>query len=138
MDMDLRRIFGEPALDLLAKHGFAERRRHDGNGLARDYANRDFGIQLTYSVQGKNMFLMPRNDLRNYYSVEYVVGFFSGDEAHADKSFDAAVRFVGERYSTIAALFSGRDGGAGLKELDDFIYRQNARRFHYDRIADPS
>jgi hypothetical protein len=83
MDRDLRRIFGDPMLDLLAEHGFAERFRYDDeNGLARDYANRDFGIQLTSSMQGKCVFVMPRNDLH------------------------------------------------------DFISRQNARRFHYDRVAD--
>ncbi len=140
-DDELKETFGEPLLDVLAKHGFHEVGRfQDSDGwYLRDYSNGEMGVRLMNHM-GTDVEFISRSDISHYrpelvpkgimacYSVATVAADF-GDVLDDRASNDNRARYIDRNFSRIARIFAERDRGVALRALHDRLVQESRRRF---------
>ena len=134
-NMDLTKLFGDKLFAVLSEYSFSEISRLEGrDGVAVEYANRDFAVQLVAEVHGTYVHFMPRNDLEHFFPAEVIMKYLSREHSDVQSpSMDAVALFLETRYPDISRIFSLQDGGKELNGISEAVRAENARNLGYDR-----
>jgi hypothetical protein len=128
-DEAVTREFGDLLPATLEKYGFREIARYvdDIGWFTRTYFNGNMGARLVYHL-GRNLEFMPRSEMESYYSIGQVGKFF-GDEIRDDSPNDEKAGYLDRNLPRLERLFGELDGGAGRRELREYILKEHAKLF---------